>query len=118
MIFTSFNQYLVFETETTLIENLKTLSSTRILYHVYTPDCPLRLLGSVQFHSEWSAAGQSVGQRTILALMSEVDPLRQRRELSSQKRETRENDFEVLEDDEGGAGGESEDSDDDGDIFA
>ena len=77
VIFTSFNQYLVFETQTTLLENLKTLSQTKLLYHVYTTDCPVNLLGSINFQSEWSTSrGSEANNRTVIALMTEVNPSR------------------------------------------
>ena len=82
VIFTSFNQYLVFETQTTLLENLKTLSQTKLLYHVYTTDCPVNLLGSINFQSEWSTSrGSEANNRTVIALMTEVNQSRQRKEL-------------------------------------
>jgi hypothetical protein len=51
-VFTSFNQYLVYQTTTSLLANLKTLSQTSLLYHVYTTDCVLNLLSSVSFARE------------------------------------------------------------------
>jgi len=47
VVFTTFNQYLVYETTTALLANLKTLSTTTLLYHVYTSDCVKNILSSV-----------------------------------------------------------------------
>jgi hypothetical protein len=56
-VFTSFNQYLVYQTTTSLLANLKTLSQTSLLYHVYTTDCVLNLLSSVSFTRDSHASG-------------------------------------------------------------
>jgi len=66
-IFTSYYQYLVYETQTSLLANLKTLSQTKLLYHVFTPDSTISLLGSIHIARD---------QRTVVAMMSEIDPLK------------------------------------------
>jgi len=71
VVFTSFNQYLVYQTDTTLQANLKTLSQTRKLYHVYTTDCVQSLLSSVSFEDGDSSNKKS---KTVVAILSEVNP--------------------------------------------
>jgi hypothetical protein len=71
VVFTSFNQYLVYQTDTTLQANLKTLSQTRKLYHVYTTDCVQSLLSSVSFEDGYSSNKKS---KTVVAILSEVNP--------------------------------------------
>jgi hypothetical protein len=51
-IFTTFNQYLVYETVVTMQEGLKSVSTTKLLYHVYTPDCVTDLLATMHFIGE------------------------------------------------------------------
>lgn len=84
-LYTSFNQYLVYETHTSMLAGLKSLTSTKLLFHAYTTDNLIQLLGSVHFESEWSSSMSTknksfpVGKnKTVLALMTEVDPNRQR----------------------------------------
>ena len=80
-IFTSYNQYLVYETFVQLQEGLKTVSTTKLLYHVYTTDCVKELLATMHFlpaecngeHEMHEHSGKSQS-RTIVALLSEVDP--------------------------------------------
>lgn len=108
VVLTSFNQYLVYETQTTLLDNLKTLSQTKVLFHVFTQDCPLSLLASCQFNLPSIEKG-ALGTRTVLALLTEVDPLRQRKEARHQK--------EVVPEPEEDSFGEDESEEDD-DIFA
>lgn len=82
-IFTSFNQYLVYETKTTLLAGLKSLSQTKLLYHVHTVECPLSILSTV-FHHHHQA--EKKNQEVVtLALMAEIDPQRQRKELKKNK---------------------------------
>lgn len=124
-IFTSFNQYLVFETQTTLLANLKTLSQTKLLYHMYTTDCTLQLLSCQHYSANGEHPG-GMGARTVLALLTEVDPKRQRKELQKKEeinaatskapalKKKSSNPYEdsFSEDEDGG------NSEDEGDIFA
>ena len=74
VIYTNHNQYLVYETETTLNENFKTTSSTNLLFQRYTTDNVHRILGSYNsFENE---------EKTVLALLSEVDPNKQLKNIS------------------------------------
>jgi hypothetical protein len=72
VVFTTFNQYLVYQTDTSLQAGLKTLSQTRLLYHVYTTDTLRSLLSSISFEDK-TAKGK---QKTVMAIMSEVNPAR------------------------------------------
>ncbi len=69
-IFTNFNQYLVYETDTILMNNLKTLSQYKVVYQKFSTDCHLRTLGYFNNFEDQN--------KVVLAIMSEVDPNRQR----------------------------------------
>ena len=81
-IFTSYNQYLVYETLVQMQQGLTSVSTTKLLYHVYTTDCVKELLATQHFlpaendgggHELHEHSGKSKS-RTIVALLSEVDP--------------------------------------------
>lgn len=89
-VFTTFNQYLVYETTTTLLANLKTLSTTTLLYHVYTTDCVKSILSTV-----YGGTNGGTSATTYVALVSEVDPKRQRKELLQRKLEKQQQEEEL-----------------------
>lgn len=79
-IFTSYNQYLVYETVVQMQPGLKSLSTTKLLYHVYTTDCVKEILSTMHFlpadsgeHELHEHSGKSTS-RTVVALLSEIDP--------------------------------------------
>lgn len=84
-----------------MLANLKTLTETKLLYNVFTPDATISLLASIHTDS-----------RTVMAMMSEIDPLKQRiqPEIVFLKKVVP---VQVVDD-----FAEDDDSDDDGDIFA
>lgn len=60
---------MVYETETTFLQNLKTISKTVLLYSNYTTDNMIKLLGACN-----SFEGEN---KTVMAVISEIDPLNQ-----------------------------------------
>ena len=64
-VFTSYNQYLIYETETSLMNNLKALSSYKLIYSKITTDSLLKVLGSYNGYED---------NKSVLAILTEVDP--------------------------------------------
>ncbi|CDW90006.1 wd-40 repeat-containing protein [Stylonychia lemnae] len=74
-IFTNKNQYLIYETDTELFENMRTKTETNLLYNKYTTDNLLKLLGSCSdFENE---------NKTVIAMITEQDPSNQPEQLKS-----------------------------------
>jgi hypothetical protein len=67
-IFTNQNQYLVYETETTIMANLKTLSKTSLLYSKQSSESVLRILSSFNGYEDESKA--------VVLVLTEEDPVK------------------------------------------
>ena len=71
---------------------LKSVSTTNLLYHVYTTDCVKEILSTMHYlpadsgmHEMHEHSGGKTHSRTVVALLSEIDPAKQRKELALKK---------------------------------